>query len=254
MVAINQAYALSETGNPTQNRVGSFFDRTQPRAWRSQPPSRTATKEKTGTLTITVSGRPFWLSRDPIEEKGGLNLYSFVKNDGINFLDVAGLEAVGGTPTVPGLPPTTEFQPPTPPATPSGASGSAADLATQVKEFMDKLDDAKIDADLTSLLNGSMLICHQERIQMGEPEGCGCCILRILAEMQYPRTKGGRGLFNIGPYRPGLPPSGRIEKIRSYKIRYVPKNCDKISYSSVFEDEVYSATDYSAVIYYGRTL
>jgi RHS repeat-associated protein len=32
-----------------------------------------------------------WLSRDPIEEEGGLNLYGFVENDGLNFVDVSGL-------------------------------------------------------------------------------------------------------------------------------------------------------------------
>ncbi|MDD4406246.1 MAG: RHS repeat-associated core domain-containing protein [Parabacteroides sp.] len=33
-----------------------------------------------------------WLSRDPIEEKGGLNLYGFVNNDPVNKWDVLGLK------------------------------------------------------------------------------------------------------------------------------------------------------------------
>ena len=33
-----------------------------------------------------------WISRDPIGEEGGENLYEFVKNDGLNRLDVFGLE------------------------------------------------------------------------------------------------------------------------------------------------------------------
>jgi RHS repeat-associated protein len=33
-----------------------------------------------------------WLSRDPIGEEGGENLYGFVDNDGINFFDLDGLE------------------------------------------------------------------------------------------------------------------------------------------------------------------
>jgi RHS repeat-associated protein len=37
-----------------------------------------------------VTGR--WPSRDPIEEKGGLNLYGFVGNDGVNTIDIFGLE------------------------------------------------------------------------------------------------------------------------------------------------------------------
>jgi len=31
-----------------------------------------------------------WISRDPIEEKGGLNLYAFARNDSINHIDVLG--------------------------------------------------------------------------------------------------------------------------------------------------------------------
>ncbi|TAE89542.1 MAG: hypothetical protein EAZ81_12830, partial [Verrucomicrobia bacterium] len=33
-----------------------------------------------------------WINRDPIEEEGGLNLYGFVGNDGVNRLDLMGLE------------------------------------------------------------------------------------------------------------------------------------------------------------------
>ncbi len=36
-----------------------------------------------------VTGR--WPSRDPIEERGGVNLYGFVGNDGVNWLDYFGL-------------------------------------------------------------------------------------------------------------------------------------------------------------------
>jgi uncharacterized protein RhaS with RHS repeats len=37
-----------------------------------------------------VTGR--WPSRDPIEEEGGINLYGFVGNDGVNGLDFLGLK------------------------------------------------------------------------------------------------------------------------------------------------------------------
>ena len=39
-----------------------------------------------------LTGR--WPSRDPIEEKGGVNLYSFVGNDGLNWWDRLGLQGV----------------------------------------------------------------------------------------------------------------------------------------------------------------
>jgi uncharacterized protein RhaS with RHS repeats len=34
-----------------------------------------------------------WPSRDPIEEWGGVNLYGFVNNDGVNWADILGLQA-----------------------------------------------------------------------------------------------------------------------------------------------------------------
>lgn len=33
----------------------------------------------------------WWLNRDPIEERGGINLYGFVGNDGVNGWDILGL-------------------------------------------------------------------------------------------------------------------------------------------------------------------
>src|SRR5258706_16135038 len=36
-----------------------------------------------------------WLSRDPIQEDGGLNVYAFVGNDPVNFVDPVGLEVKG---------------------------------------------------------------------------------------------------------------------------------------------------------------
>jgi RHS repeat-associated protein len=48
-----------------------------------------------------VTGR--WLSRDPIEEEGGVNLYGFVGNDGLGRVDILGrkcdLKFVGPEPT-----------------------------------------------------------------------------------------------------------------------------------------------------------
>ena len=35
-----------------------------------------------------------WLSRDPIEEEGGLNLHAFVENNGVNWFDYLGKQAI----------------------------------------------------------------------------------------------------------------------------------------------------------------
>ena len=40
-----------------------------------------------------LTGR--WLSRDPIGESGGVNLYGFVGNDGVNSIDRLGLNVYG---------------------------------------------------------------------------------------------------------------------------------------------------------------
>jgi uncharacterized protein RhaS with RHS repeats len=39
-------------------------------------------------------GQGRWLSRDPIEEEGGINLYGFVGNDGVSNTDTLGLDFI----------------------------------------------------------------------------------------------------------------------------------------------------------------
>ncbi len=57
------------------------------------------TDDETGWLDygyryyIPASGR--WPSRDPIREDGGINLYGFVRNNGVNLLDIIGLDEFG---------------------------------------------------------------------------------------------------------------------------------------------------------------
>lgn len=48
------------------------------------------------SITTTHAAISFWLSRDPIEERGGLNLYGFVGNDGVNQVDYLGLVGAAG--------------------------------------------------------------------------------------------------------------------------------------------------------------
>jgi hypothetical protein len=59
---------------------------------RCQEPRR----ESRPTLTIFTPGIPQWPSRDPIEEVGGVNLYGFVGNDGVNWWDYLGWKTVRG--------------------------------------------------------------------------------------------------------------------------------------------------------------
>jgi RHS repeat-associated protein len=66
---------------------------------------RSFSPKKTGGVTVygyrhyTPKTGQF-LGRDPIEEEGGVNLYGFVGNDGVNSLDILGMKAPGkGCPT-----------------------------------------------------------------------------------------------------------------------------------------------------------
>ena len=90
MVALNTAYAPSETRTQPKNRVGNFFGGVAGRAGENRPATRKGIGENGPTLTIIASGRPFWPSRDPIEEAGGLNLYGMVGNDSVNQADYLG--------------------------------------------------------------------------------------------------------------------------------------------------------------------
>ena len=98
-------YPRPEKTHPTaKNRVWGFFWNSN----KSRPPNRlqpaqprrkidpTTTKPASGVFFYgyryydPVTGR--WPSRDPIGERGGVNLYGFVGNDGVNRLDYLGLQ------------------------------------------------------------------------------------------------------------------------------------------------------------------
>ncbi len=89
----------------------------------------------------SASGRPQWLNHDPIQERGGYNLYAFVGNTPVNVYDAFGLEGgvlVEPTPTVPRPGPGAPT--PTGPKLPPGA-GPAAGAAVLICIF-DRCVDA----------------------------------------------------------------------------------------------------------------
>ena len=85
--------AASERRNPTgKSRVWDFFrfsNETHP-ANRRQPAQ--PRRKIRPTAMKTVSGIPYWPSRDPIGEEGGVNLYGLVGNDGVKVFDYLGLK------------------------------------------------------------------------------------------------------------------------------------------------------------------
>jgi hypothetical protein len=50
-----------------------------------------------GCVYKTASGRGNWPNRDPIEEKGSVNLYSFVRNMPLTHIDIIGLSDLNTT-------------------------------------------------------------------------------------------------------------------------------------------------------------
>lgn len=79
-----------------KNRVrGNFSSARKPRPANRRQPLQPRRKIRP-TTTKTASGIPYWPSRDPIEEDGGTNLYGFVFNDALSWIDRLGLEPQRG--------------------------------------------------------------------------------------------------------------------------------------------------------------
>ena len=89
------AYALTDrapgASNLTaKNRVwGNFANPSRTRPANRRQPLQLRRKIRP-TATKTASGIPYWPSRDPIGEEGGINLYGMVGNDPNNWIDVLG--------------------------------------------------------------------------------------------------------------------------------------------------------------------
>jgi RHS repeat-associated protein len=103
MVALNENFAPVETDTQPKNRVGNFFSGTPDCVGSDRPATRNRIGGKRSCSYDIASGVTYygfryydpvtgrWPSRDPIGEQGGLDLYGFVGNDGINGWDYVGL-------------------------------------------------------------------------------------------------------------------------------------------------------------------
>ena len=84
----------SQRRNPTgKSRTWDFFrfpNKTHPANRRQPAQPRRIIRP---TPTKTASGIPYWPSRDPIGEKGGINLYEHTHNNAISYLDKNGLSS-----------------------------------------------------------------------------------------------------------------------------------------------------------------
>jgi hypothetical protein len=76
-----------------KNRVWGFFGESVSVCLETRPAALETHRENYADRRKVASGIPFWPSRDPIEEEGGVNLYAFVGNDGVSDIDVVGLSS-----------------------------------------------------------------------------------------------------------------------------------------------------------------
>ncbi len=75
---------------------------TQPSTSNSQLPFRFSTKNTDSETALSYYGYRYysadmgrWTARDPIEEKGGVNLFAMVANDSVGRIDLLGLQRGG---------------------------------------------------------------------------------------------------------------------------------------------------------------
>jgi hypothetical protein len=91
MAYFSTAPAPGHRNLTAKNRVWDFFQlssKTHPANRRQPAQPRRKTRP---TPTKNVSGIPYWPARDPIGERGGGNLYGFIKNTQVNRIDLLGL-------------------------------------------------------------------------------------------------------------------------------------------------------------------
>lgn len=77
---------------PQKSASGEIFSSNRKFTYKiERNPLETQLEESSCTYK-TASGRGIWPSRDPIEEKGGVNLYAFVGNDPVGKWDLLGMK------------------------------------------------------------------------------------------------------------------------------------------------------------------
>lgn len=103
MVALNESFASEYLSLGSKNRVGDFFAHEAKSRRVNRLPAQQPRRGKAHAYDKTASGMFYygfryydavtgrWPNRDPIEERGGLNLYGMVGNDPVNRIDFLGM-------------------------------------------------------------------------------------------------------------------------------------------------------------------
>ena len=179
----------SECSSKTASR--DFFRSNRNHVYKIERNPLELQQEKLQTTYKTASGRSSWLGRDPIEEKGGVNLYAFVRNNGINLIDILGaapLEKANYNPQFP-------------------TRGSLDQDADFEKKHKLNCGKCKIEINITDAFyhlrtfkrSGTSRIYASEinlalkfDYKLTNPDECKCAKLRIVQAVRRGRYQGGR--------------------------------------------------------------
>ncbi len=122
-----------------------------------EPP---APKSRIGLLRFYCPETGKFLSRDPIRERGGINLTAFVLNNPVNYFDIAGLQAATATPP-----------PPRPVNGGAGASGYTDADGNSEDGFFEDRAGGRDNPNVGGFRNGKELLDQMKKLSKDN-----CCI------------------------------------------------------------------------------
>ena len=169
-----------------------------------------------------------FLSRDPIEEQGGLNLYAFVENQILFQVDMLGFKGRSGRPKQR-------------PVFPGGVGAPINPLLPKSPPFIDEIDGGFYEEKnrLAIMLILRELILNGEKIcEAGVREkpaykerkckpssSKGCCVMTLQFIREFPARTNWWGKY--------IPGSGEVVSIVSINFSYLPYDCGFVQF--IFE-------------------
>jgi RHS repeat-associated protein len=167
-----------------------------------------------------------WLSRDPLEENGGVNLYGFVENDGVDKFDILGLSVIEKCCNIWNR---------TKPIRSFNMSRNVIKL--QIDQMEANIGEMRTQIAMSQLFQAGRDACEKARKRLEDQTGqsCnGCCITKVGAKMS---RRGGQGWLG-GHYGP----SGNVVSIEWANGWFAPAPCDKTTSGIDYEESIYDSS------------
>ena len=172
-----------------------------------------------------------WINRDPIEERGGVNLYVMVRNHPVSAVDYLGREESAPMGTLQDLYPTQankmDVVVPSVPIPSSGKNiieppqnsiGTSPSLGSAVNSAVKKIGQLGKWYTGYTLEQFTQIGMNECQAQQAKGKGCACCIVRVYKITEWQ-------LFGQSSYRPGW---GRVVNTPCSKV-------DKVSWGGANE-------------------